>query len=194
MYGGMIASAVSFVFGLAVTAVLYKDAAPAEKLTVVAEKADGTAEREIIKAPLAGKIVALEEVPDEAFAMGVLGKGIAIEPSDGKVVAPADCTVMTLFPTGHAIGLVTDKGAEILIHIGMDTVKLEGKYFTTKVKQGDHVQAGTTLIEFDKDKIAAAGYNTITPVIVTNHAQYMDMVITDEKDVAEEANLLTVIA
>ena len=194
MYGGMIASAVSFVFGLAVTAVLYKDAAPAEKLTVVAEKADGTAEREIIKAPLAGKIVALEEVPDEAFAMGVLGKGIAIEPSDGKVVAPADCTVMTLFPTGHAIGLVTDKGAELLIHIGMDTVKLEGKYFTTKVKQGDHVQAGTTLIEFDKDKIAAAGYNTITPVIVTNHAQYMDMVITDEKDVAEEANLLTVIA
>ena len=101
---------------------------------------------------------------------------------------------MTLFPTGHAIGLVTDKGAEILIHIGMDTVKLEGKYFTTKVKQGDHVQAGTTLIEFDKDKIAAAGYNTITPVIVTNHAQYMDMVVTDEKDVAEEANLLTVIA
>ncbi|SHK24696.1 PTS system beta-glucoside-specific IIA component, Glc family /PTS system beta-glucoside-specific IIB component, Glc family /PTS system beta-glucoside-specific IIC component, Glc family [Selenomonas ruminantium] len=194
MYGGMIASAVSFVFGLVVTAVMYRDAAPAEKLTVVKESVDGKAEREIIKAPLAGKIVPLEDVPDEAFAMGLLGKGIAIEPSDGKVVAPADCTVMTMFPTGHAIGLVTDKGAEILIHIGMDTVKLEGKYFTTMVKQGDHVKAGDTLIEFDKEKIVAEGFNTITPVIVTNHDQYMDVVLTDEKDVEEEANLLTVIA
>ena len=101
---------------------------------------------------------------------------------------------MTLFPTAHAIGLITDKGTELLIHIGMDTVKLEGKYFEAKVKQGDHVSAGQTLIEFDAEKIQAAGYNIITPVIVTNHAEYMDVVMTTGKDVKEEENLITVIA
>lgn len=191
MYGGMIASAVSFVFGLVVTAVIYRDEAK-EMPAIEVVKAQGS--REIIKAPVAGNIVALEDVPDEAFAAGVLGKGIAIEPSDGRVVAPADCTVMTLFPTGHAIGLLTDSGAEILIHIGMDTVKLDGKYFTARVKQGDKVKAGDTLIEFDADKIKAEGYSIITPVLVTNAAQYMDVVNTTDQTVAESANLITVIA
>lgn len=192
MYGGMIASAVSFVFCLVVTAAIYRDEAKAEAPTIEVVKAQGS--REIIKAPVAGNIVALEDVPDEAFAAGVLGKGIAIEPSDGRVVAPADCTVMTLFPTGHAIGLLTDSGAEILIHIGMDTVKLEGKYFTAHVKQGDHVKAGDTLIEFDVEKIKSAGYSIVTPVLVTNADQYMDVVATADKNVAESANLITVIA
>lgn len=192
MYGGMIASAVSFVFGLVVTAAIYRDEAKAEAPTIEVVKAQGS--REIIKAPVAGNIVALEDVPDEAFAAGVLGKGIAIEPSDGRVVAPADCTVATLFPTGHAIGLITDGGAEILIHIGMDTVKLEGQYFTAHVKQGDHVKAGDTLIEFDVEKIKSAGYSIVTPVLVTNADQYMDVVATADKNVAESANLITVIA
>lgn len=192
MYGGMIASAVSFVFGLVVTAAIYRDEVKAEAPTIEVVKAAGS--REIIKAPVAGNIVALEDVPDEAFAAGILGKGIAIEPSDGRVVAPADCTVATLFPTGHAIGLITDGGAEILIHIGMDTVKLEGKYFTAHVKQGDHVKAGDTLIEFDVEKIKSAGYSVVTPVLVTNADQYMDIVATTDKNVAESANLITVIA
>jgi len=197
MYGGMIASAVSFAFGLIVTAVLYKDAKPAEaaeKLTVIEEKDGRTAEREVIKAPLAGSLVALEDVADEAFATGVLGKGIAIDPSDGRVVAPADCTVMTLFPTAHAIGLITDKGTELLIHIGMDTVKLEGQHFTAKVKQGEHVKAGQTLIEFDAAAIRAAGYDVTTPVLVTNTDQYMDIVTVTGQEIKEEENLLTVIA
>ena len=193
-YGGMIASAVSFAFGLIVTAVIYRDAPAAEAMAVAAGSSKAKVGKEIIKAPVAGALVSLEDVPDEAFATGALGKGIAINPSEGRIVAPADCTVMTLFPTGHAIGLITDKGTELLIHIGMDTVKLDGKYFEAKVKQGDHVAAGQTLIEFNAAQIQAAGYNIITPIIVTNHAEYMDVVMTTGKEVKEDENLITVIA
>ena len=191
MYGGMIASAVSFVFGFAVTMVMYHDEKAAE-----AAPAAGVVQGkgEILKAPVAGKLVALEDVADEAFSSGVLGKGIAILPTEGKVVAPADCTVVTLFPTAHAIGLLTDNGTEILIHIGMDTVKLEGKYFSAKVKQGDHVSAGQTLIEFDADAIRADGFDITTPVLVTNTAQYTDIVAATGQKVTEAENLLTVIA
>lgn len=197
MYASIFASAVAFFFGLIVTAVMYHDPVKENnnEQLVVSTKENGKAvNREIIKAPLAGAIVPLEDVPDEAFAMGVLGKGVAIKPVDGRVVAPANATVATLFPTGHAIGLITDNGAELLIHIGMDTVKLEGKYFTSHVKQGDHVKEGQLLIEFDQEKIKAAGYNTITPVLVTNHNQYLDIVPTTKQQIAEDENLLTVIA
>ena len=139
-------------------------------------------------------MVALEDVPDEAFSSGVMGKGVAINPTEGRVVAPADCTIATMFPTGHAMGLITEKGAELLIHVGMDTVKLEGKYFTVKVKQGEHVKKGQVLVEFDIEKIKAAGYSVITPVIVTNHAQYMDIVTTNETKIKEDESLITVIA
>lgn len=92
------------------------------------------------------------------------------------------------------MGLITEKGAELLIHVGMDTVKLEGKYFTVKVKQGEHVKKGQVLVEFDIEKIKAAGYSVITPVIVTNHAQYMDIVTTNETKIKEDESLITVIA
>ena len=141
-----------------------------------------------------GEITSLSEVQDAAFASGALGKGIAINPVEGKVIAPADGTVTTFFPTGHALGITTDKGAEILIHVGMDTVQLEGKHFTPKVAQGDKVKKGDVLLEFDKKAIEAAGYSTITPVIVTNTADYLDVVETDKKQVNYNENLLTVIA
>ena len=150
--------------------------------------------REIIKAPITGQLVALEDVPDEAFSTGILGKGIAINPTEGRVVAPSDATVVTLFPTCHAIGLITDHGTELLIHIGMDTVKLDGKYFVPAVQQGEHVKAGQTLITFDLEKIHDAGYSMITPVLVTNHEEYMDVVSTDDRCVNREDNLITVIA
>ena len=124
----------------------------------------------------------------------MFGKGIAIEPSEGRVVAPADATVTTLFPTGHAIGLITDKGAELLIHIGMDTVKLEGKYFKAHVKQGDKVKKGQLLIEFDVEKIKEAGYPIVTPVLVTNTASYLDVVPTEAGSIQEKENLITVVA
>ena len=115
-------------------------------------------------------------------------------PTEGKVVSPINGTVQMIFKTKHAIGLKSEDGAEILIHIGMDTVQLEGKHFTPKVVQGAKVKKGEVLLEFDKKAIEAAGYSTITPVIVTNTADYLDVVETDKKQVNYNENLLTVIA
>ena len=149
---------------------------------------------EVLASPLKGEVTNLSQVADAAFASGALGKGIAIKPVEGRVIAPADGTVTTFFPTGHALGITTDKGAEILIHVGMDTVQLEEKHFTPKVVQGAKVKKGEVLLEFDKKAIEAAGYSTITPVIVTNTADYLDVVETDKKQVNYNENLLTVIA
>ena len=114
-----------------------------------------------------GTLIPIEEVPDETFASKVLGDGAAIIPEDGKVYAPADAEVVSIFDTKHAVCLHTDGGADILIHIGIDTVKLEGKYFTSHVDNGDHVKKGDLLVEFDKDAVEKAGYNTAIPIIVT---------------------------
>ena len=149
---------------------------------------------EVLASPLKGEVTNLSQVADAAFASGALGKGIAIKPVEGRVIAPADGTVTTFFPTGHALGITTDKCAEILIHVGMDTVQLEGKHFTPKVVQGAKVKKGEVLLEFDKKAIETAGYSTITPVIVTNTADYLDVVETDKKQVNYNENLLTVIA
>lgn len=121
-----------------------------------------------VASPLAGTVVPLEQVKDESFAKGMLGPGIGIEPADGLVVAPFDGTVTVAFPTGHAYGLKSASGVQVLIHVGMDTVKLEGKGFTPRVTKGDVVCRGDVLAEVDLDVIRAAGYDTITPVVVTN--------------------------
>ena len=131
---------------------------------------------ETIYSPIKGKIVKLENVLDEAFSSGAVGKGIAIEPSeDGKVFAPFDGVIETAFPTKHAIGLTSDKGAEILIHIGMDTVKLDGKYFTSHIEEGQKIKKGDLLMEFDTEKIKEAGYSAITPIVITNFENYGDI-------------------
>lgn len=128
---------------------------------------------DIIYTPVKGKIVKLENVLDEAFSSGALGKGIAIEPSgDGKVFAPFDGVIETAFPTKHAIGLTSDKGVELLIHIGMDTVKLGGEHFISHIEEGQKIKKGDLLMEFDIEKIKEAGYSIITPVVVTNSNNY----------------------
>ncbi|CUN88307.1 beta-glucoside-specific PTS transporter subunit IIABC [Clostridium disporicum] len=153
---------------------------------------DALVKQEVIVSPIKGDVLPLSEVKDEVFSQGLLGKGVAIEPKEGKVVAPVDGTLTTLFPTHHALGITSDKGAEILIHVGMDTVQLEGKCFTPKVKQGERVKAGQVLLEFDIKGIKEAGYPVTTPVIVSNSDNYLDIIGTDKKDINREEDLLTV--
>ena len=151
--------------------------------------------KEIVTAPINGAIMPLSASKDEAFAQGILGKGVLIQPESGEVVAPFDGTVMTLFPTKHAIGLVSENGLELLIHIGIDTVQLDGKFFTPHVKQGDKVKRGQKLMSFDIKAIQAAGYSVETPVIVTNSADYLDILESDKSNVASGSDeLITALA
>lgn len=147
--------------------------------------------REIIASPLSGRIIPLSETPDPVFNSGAFGQGIAIEPTDGSIYAPVKSTIQALMPTNHAIGLITENGTEILIHIGMDTVKLEGKGFTVHVKQGDVVEAGQKLIDFDIDYIKSQNLPLITPVVVTN--EFEDVFTTEEKEVQHGDYLMTVL-
>ena len=123
-------------------------------------------------APVAGNAVPVSQVPDPTFAEQLLGNGIAIEPTEGKVYAPCDATVDMMFETGHAVSLVADCGAEVLIHVGLDTVTLRGKHFTIHAANGDKVKKGTLLIEFDLEAIKAEGLNPITPMLICNSGDY----------------------
>lgn len=147
--------------------------------------------REIIASPLSGRIIPLSETSDPVFNSGAFGQGIAIEPTDGSIYAPVKSTIQALMPTNHAIGLITENGTEILIHIGMDTVKLEGKGFTVHVKQGDIVEAGQKLIDFDIDYIKSKNLPLLTPVVVTN--EFEDIFTTEEKKVQHGDYLITVL-
>lgn len=126
----------------------------------------------VIGSPVKGKAVPLKEVSDPTFAEEMLGKGAAVIPEDGKFYAPADGEIGMVFDTLHAVSMTTDFGAEILIHIGLDTVKMKGDGFTGHVKAGDHVKKGDLLLEVDLEKVKAAGYDTITPVLVCNTPDY----------------------
>lgn len=126
----------------------------------------------VLGAPLEGECVSLKQVNDPTFSEEILGKGIAIVPADGKVYAPANGEISTVFPTGHALGLTTEDGVEVLIHIGLDTVKLNGQHFTIRANAGDIVSKGDLLIEADIEQIKAAGYDVITPMIICNTTDY----------------------
>lgn len=135
----------------------------------------GKKERSEVLSPVSGKVVPLSEVADPAFAQEILGKGVAVIPSDGEFKAPVSGEVIVLFDTGHAASIKADNGAEVIVHIGLDTVQLKGQYFKTHVKQGDRVNAGDLLITADLEKIREAGYDVITPVIICNTPDYPDM-------------------
>lgn len=127
---------------------------------------------ETIVSPLKGEIINLSEVNDEAFSSGVLGPGLAIIPQEGKLYAPCDGEITTFFPTGHAIGITTSGSVQLLIHVGIDTVKMEGEGFRPKKKQGDIVKCGELLLEFDIDNIKSSGYDTQTPIVIMNSEEY----------------------
>ncbi len=136
-----------------------------------------------IYAPMAGEAVALTEVPDPTFSEGLLGNGIAIKPADGKVYAPVNGTVDTAFDTGHAVSLISDNGIEILIHVGLETVGLNGAPFRMKVRNGQKVRKGDLLLIADLAAIQAAGLNTITPVLVCNSDDYTTFNVSTGKTV-----------
>ena len=183
---------ITMVVAFVATMVVYKD-----KETDKKDNRQNTAgpmvKAQEIASPIKGKVLKLEDLQDAAFASGVLGKGAAVLPEEGKVFAPADGTVTALFPTLHAIGIVSDEGAEVLIHIGLNTVQLDGRGFEAMVAQGDRVTKGQLMITFDREMMEAEGFCMETPVIITNSAAYLDVV--EEKRERTEAGerLLTVI-
>ncbi|WP_408931944.1 beta-glucoside-specific PTS transporter subunit IIABC [Corynebacterium sp. YSMAA1_1_D6] len=130
-----------------------------------------------ISSPVTGTVLALSEVDDPVFAQGTMGEGVAVEPTDNKVYAPFDGTIATVLPSKHAVGIISDDGVEVLVHIGLDTVALKGKPFTSHVKKGQHVEEGDLLVEFDSQSILQAGYSLTTPVIITNTKRFADVVI-----------------
>lgn len=164
--GFVISVACSFIF----TFILYKDEAAAK--TPEAKAPENVSSEKAIVSPMEGKLIDLSEVNDEVFSAGILGDGMAVIPEKGELYAPADATIDTVFDSKHAISMVCNNGAEILLHVGLDTVKLEGKYYEPQVKAGDKVKAGQLLMKFDIKSIKKEGYDVVTPVIITNSDEY----------------------
>ncbi|EOS7904830.1 PTS glucose transporter subunit IIA [Enterococcus hirae] len=149
--------------------------------------------RHNLKSPLSGKVLPLSDVPDKVFSSGAMGKGLVIDPEKGELIAPADGEITTIFPTGHAVGLTTKDGIEILMHIGMDTVELEGQGFETFVKQGDQVKAGDLLVRFDIEAIKAAGYSVITPIVITNTEHFADVLELNQEELIASEDFLAIV-
>ena len=194
-----IGAAIAFVITFAISFILYKD--PAEALEeeenkknnqdntanayhadhakVSAENAETTANTanaastdSVVCSPVSGEVIPLSEVKDDVFSQGILGNGVAVIPDENVVVSPVNGTIVSIFDTLHAVGLLADSGEEVLIHIGLDTVKLNGQYFKALAKTGDHVSVGTPLIQVEFDKVKEAGYDIVTPVIISNTPVY----------------------
>lgn len=167
---------ISFVVGFAASWILgFKEDEPQEEV-----EATTAVSKDEISAPCDGTVKPLSEVNDDVFSQEIMGKGIAIEPSTGNLYAPCDGTITVCFPTGHAIGLKSKNGTEILMHVGIDTVNLQGKYFSPQIKVNDEVKKGQLLLTFDLDKIKEAGYDTTTPVIITNSKDFNSIQIENQ--------------
>lgn len=164
-------------------------------LAELAADKDDKIQDSIVYSPINGNIVSLSEVNDPMFSEKMMGNGIAIMPKEGRVISPVNGTVSALFDTKHAIGIISNEGAEILIHIGLDTVKLGGKFFDAKVKVGDSINVGDLLVEFNLAEIKNAGYDVITPVIITNTSEYSEIsfVANKNSDIKEKDKLINLI-
>ncbi len=194
--GFLIACAIAY-FGAAIVTYFfgYSDDMLPKPAVQESAKEEGTAHKdETILAPANGKAVPLAEVKDEAFAGEVLGKGAAIIPEDGNICAPCDGEVTVMYPTGHAVGLMSENGAEILIHIGMDTVSLNGKCFSVQVKEGQKVKAGDLLVKADLEGIKAAGLDITTPVVITNTEDYLEIQMACKGDVTKGTAMINCVS
>ena len=201
----MIAVGVAFVISF----LIYKDAEPKAATADAAETAavenmettdtvatdDTTAAttEETLTSPVNGTQIPLAEVADETFASEMLGATVAVEPADGKIVAPCDGEVSNIFETGHAVCITTEAGGELLIHIGIDTVKMDGKGFTKKVSDGDKVHAGDILVEADLEEIKNAGYQTTTMMILTNTDEFGNVTKAEPAEVKTTSKVMTLI-
>lgn len=192
--------AITMVIAFVLTMILYKDKEevkeePKEEVKeITTESNNNMINKEIIDSPIKGKVIKLSNIEDAAFASGVLGNGVAIMPTGGVVVSPVDGEITTLFPSLHAIGITSESGVEILIHVGLDTVQLGGKGFKAHIKQGDKVKKGQHLLDFNIEEIKNAGYSVVTPVVITNTANYLEVVETEEQNVDRGNSLITVIS
>ncbi|MGQ7574855.1 beta-glucoside-specific PTS transporter subunit IIABC [Streptococcus suis] len=176
----MIAAAISIIVTFILTYFLGIDE---ETSTVNLEKvAPGILSRKNVFSPLSGQILPLEKVNDATFSKKMLGEGVAIIPKDGKVYAPFDGAVTSLFPTKHAIGLTSDEGVELLIHFGLETVELKGRGFVSHVSDGEKVEKGQLMLEVDVEMLVAEGYDIVTPVVVTNTQEYLDVLLLSTKE------------
>lgn len=200
--------AVSFIIAFSLTWIFWKEEDNARKEAVNKEGKEGDKEEKKVKentqsilehtnentiyAPLAGNVIALEQIPDETFASGVLGNGVGIEPEEGEVVAPFDGTIATLTDTRHAIGLMGPNGMEMLIHVGIDTVNMKGEGFELYVGEGDTVKAGQKLMSFSIDKIKESGYSTTTAVLLNNSDDYENFQVVKTGSVKKGEPVITI--
>ncbi len=199
----VIEMAIAVGVAFAISFIIYKDQKPKAETTGIEDKAEGAVaagkeedqsvqiSEETVKSPVRGKIIPLSEVNDETFASEMLGVTSAVEPEDGRIVSPCDGKVINVFDTGHAVCIATKSGGELLIHIGVDTVKLNGKGFTKKVSDGDQVHAGDVLIEADLNMIRSEGYPATTMVILTNADQYSEVTKAEPGAVGTDGSVMS---
>ncbi|MBO0439533.1 beta-glucoside-specific PTS transporter subunit IIABC [Candidatus Enterococcus ikei] len=197
LIAAVIGTVIAFVIAFVLTFILKFDDKPdAGSETPVKDtnsNLDTKNDKIVLTSPITGTIVPLDKIEDQVFSSGALGKGIAVEPTLGELYAPANGEVTTLFPTGHAVGITTEDGAEVLMHIGMDTVEMDGDGFEIEVKQGDKVKQGDLLVKFDIEKIKAAGHPVVTPVVVTNSGDYLDVLDMEQTDVLHGEDFLAIV-
>ncbi|PDY21551.1 PTS beta-glucoside transporter subunit IIABC [Bacillus cereus] len=206
MAGGMgnlivavIGIVISMVVAFILTMIVYKDKETVyagvnePQIEVSQDEKKSRLEKEIIESPIKGEVLQLKDIEDAAFSSGVLGNGVAIVPTEGVVEAPVNGEVTALFPSLHAIGIISDNGVQILIHVGLNTVQLEGKGFKTYVQQGDKVRKGQRLLDFNIEEIEQTGYSVVTPIVITNSADYLEVAESKEGNVDRGASLITVI-
>ncbi|MDG0797568.1 beta-glucoside-specific PTS transporter subunit IIABC [Pectobacterium punjabense] len=168
------------------------DPAPSVNTTQKPQAAESHAEPQTILSPLSGKLVALNDINDDVFSQGLLGQGVAIIPDNGEVVAPVSGEIITFLESKHAVGIRADNGLELLIHVGLDTVNLNGKHFTGHIKPGDRVSAGDRLISFDLHEITRLGYDPITPVVIINSDDYASVICTAPQPIAQMDTIINV--